>query len=224
MFAKSIVVKSVKTEDELEQVYRFRYRVCVEELGRHPRHADSARRRFRHPLDEFGVNFAAYDGTRIRGVIRHNSGTDGHFGLFHDFYELDRGAFDHPARTSITTGLLVERSARGATVAMQLAIACFEHGLRRGERWNFIDCLPTLSPIFIKLGYVDHLPDAIHPEYPFMVKRLRLDGDDLDHMGEVRSPFLRRAVQILGIDNLPSPHNQHNQVDNQHLQVPHGLT
>ena len=58
-----------------------------------------------------------------------------------------------------------------------------------GIRWNFVDCNSPLVPLFLRFGYSEHLPTAIHPEYG-RVHRLRLDLHDVENLQRVKSPFL----------------------------------
>lgn len=183
-------VRVISTPEDLANVYRFRYEVYVAEMGRNPKHADHEKRELKHPLDATGVNLAAYDGSSVVGVIRNNIGPDGSFGHFFDFYGIGAAEHDHPARTSITSGLMVEATRRRGIIGARLATAAYEHGLSRGTRWNFIDCIPDLVPFFVGFGWIEHLPEDNHPEYPFKVRRLRLDLEDECHLERVRSPFL----------------------------------
>lgn len=183
-------IRIVTTDDDLRSVFRFRYDVYVSEMGRSSKHADHSTKQLQHPLDSTAVNIAAFDGSEIVGVIRNNIGQDGSFGCFRDFYGIDASVHDHPTRTSITSGLMIASSRRSGNIGPRLAIATYEYGLSRGLRWNFIDCIPSLAPYFYAMGWVEHLPDAMHPEYSFSVKRLRLNLEDEEHLERVHSPFL----------------------------------
>lgn len=183
-------IRTMTSRDDLQAVFRFRYQVYVHEMGRPSQYANHKIQQLRHPLDDTGVNIAALDGPSIIGVIRNNIGLDGSFGQFFDFYGIGNGAFDHPRQTSITSGLMVEANRRGGVLGARLAIAAYEHGLDRGTRWNFIDCIPPLEPFYLSFGWVEHLPEATHPEYRNRVRRLRLDLEDEDHLQRVRSPLL----------------------------------
>jgi hypothetical protein len=72
---------------------------------------------------------------------------------------------------------------------LMLVLACYRLGLERNIRWNFIDCNDHLVGFFTRLGFVQHLPKAWHPEYGH-VTRMRLDLLDEAHLASVCSPFL----------------------------------
>jgi hypothetical protein len=91
-----------------------------------------------------------------------------------------------------------------------LAISSYEYGLERGVRWNFIDCIPPLAPFFKAFGWIEHLPEAKHPEYPFSVKRMKLDLEDEEHLSKLGSPFLSsyRKFRCSSINSeIPLPPN-----------------
>jgi hypothetical protein len=192
---RSIRVRIASTAEERRRVYRFRYDVYVEEMGRNPPMADHASKQLHHELDDTATNFAAYDENKMVGVIRNNSAADSLFGLYADFYGIRELPIDHQVRTSITTGLMVAATHRKTIVGSQLATASYNYGLQRKVRWNFIDCIPPLGPFFERFGYIDHLPEAKHPEYPFSVRRLSLDLEDEEHLATIRSPFHRELLK-----------------------------
>jgi len=78
-------IRLITNREDLEEVYRFRYTVYVQAMGRESRYAEHEARQLRHPLDATGINIAALDGPSIIGVIRNNFGVDGSFGQFWDF-------------------------------------------------------------------------------------------------------------------------------------------
>ena len=67
------------SDDEKEAVYRFRYDVYVEEMGRYGDIADHANRRFREPEDDTArIFYAAADG-QVVATSRFNWGGDAPF-------------------------------------------------------------------------------------------------------------------------------------------------
>ena len=187
-----INIRAAKTRAELEEIYRFRYGVYVEEMRRKQLYAEHDRRRIEDPLDNTAINLAAWRGNEIIGVIRNNAAADGPLGIYESFYEMKTVAGpDHPALTSITTRLMVSEAHRKSSIALRLALASYDIGLRRGTRWNFIDCNDHLVRFFKSLGWQEYVDPAEHPEYG-LVHRLRLDLRDIQYLEHVQSPFCRR--------------------------------
>ena len=184
------VIRIATTQAELEAVYRFRYEIGVNELQRSCPHIDHRAGQLRHPLDETAVNFAAFDGSTVIGAVRQNYGRAARFGALASFYSIADSAAAAGAGLTITTGLMVTARERGGMTGSRLACAAYEHALTRDIRWGYIDCIAALEPLFRRLGYIDHLPEAPHPEYGFPVRRLKLNLLDIEHLERVRSPFL----------------------------------
>lgn len=185
------VIRIAANSKELAAVYRFRYDLSVHELHRNTPHLDHVTGELHHPLDETGVNFVAFDGARVVGVLRQNYGPAVNFGPLSSFYGIAAHASPDDTAVTITTGLLVAACARGGTLGNRLACAAYEHALHRGVRHAYMDCIPPLEPLFKHLGYVAHLPEAPHPEYGFLVRRLRLDLKNREHLERLGSPFLQ---------------------------------
>lgn len=182
-------IRIADSTEELEAIYRFRYQVYVEEMQRPQKDADHANRRIEDSLDRTGFNLAAWSGSRVVGVARANLARDGDLGDYGEFYDLGSVGTDHPWRTSITTRLMVAPEHRHTMLPMMLVLACYRLGLENSIRWNFIDCNDHLVGFFTRLGFVQHLPKAWHPEYGH-VTRMRLDLLDEVHLASVCSPFL----------------------------------
>jgi hypothetical protein len=183
-----ICIRAAATRDELEAVYRFRYRIYVEEMQRKQLYADHERRLIEDPLDAFSINLVAWLGSEVVGVIRNNAAADGPLGQYEEFYAMHTVGNDHPRRTSITTRLMLAPGHRRGTLAIRLASASYRIGLERNVRWNFIDCNDHLLHLFTGLGWTEHRSPAEHPEYG-VVNRLRLDLYDSNHLAAVSSPF-----------------------------------
>jgi predicted GNAT family N-acyltransferase len=184
------IIRPVRGPEELEQLFRFRYTVYVEEMNRMQKHADHARKRIRDPLDEFAANLVAWDEAgSIVGAVRVNSAREGDLGAYEQFYDMRSAGDAHPWSTSITTRLMIAPKYRHSQLAVRLTTAAYETGLTRGDKFNFIDCNEHLIPFFTGLGFIQHIPRRRHEEYG-LVACMRLSLLDRDHLQAIRSPFL----------------------------------
>lgn len=186
----SIVIRVATTAAELEAVCHFRYEINVHELRRSGPYINHATGELRHPLDQTGVNIAAFDGSTIIGAVRQNYGPAARFGSLASFYAIAADAGAAQSHVTITTGLMVAARARGGVIGTRLACAAYAHALKHTVWRGYIDCIAALEPLFKRLGYVNYLPEAVHPEYEFAVRRLKLNLLDRAHLERVRSPFL----------------------------------
>jgi GNAT superfamily N-acetyltransferase len=193
-----IEIRKVRTESEADEVFRLRYEIYVEELKRLQHRADHTRRLIQEPLDAHASLLGAYDGARLIGTVRTNYARCSSLGEYEQLYEMERVGTAHPHSTSITTKLAVEPARRGSALAYRLAAAAYEHALRDGILFDFVDVYPARVPFFERLGYRVHLPNVLHPEYGSVVV-MRIATRDAAHLAKVRSPFLRyllRATKV----------------------------
>jgi len=194
----AIAVRLVQDDAEREAVYRLRYTVYVEELGRKQSHADEANRRIAEPIDRSARIFAAFDGPQIVGTIRQNWASDDiapypRFYHFHLFKGLPKRI------VSISSKLIVAPSHRGSTLSLRLCTAVFDFVARNGGQFSIMDCSTPHKPFFEKLGFRQYLPDLPHPIYGTL-HRMALCVHDREHLQRVGSPYWRVIQNI--------PHNQ----------------
>src|ERR1700722_15434061 len=153
-----IEIRAAERPEELDAVYRFRYKIYVEEMNRKKNYADHARRLIQDPLDPLSINLVAWKGPEVIGAIRNNAAEDGPLGQYEAFYDMRVVGDDHPTGTSITTRLMLAPEHRRGPLAIRLATASYQIGLEKNIRWNFIDCNSHLLKLFTGLGWVAHLP------------------------------------------------------------------
>jgi len=185
---KSIPIRLVSEPDDLEEIYRFRYQVYVEEMNRNQFYADHTAKRIEDPLDRSGCNFAAFQDDEVVGVVRGNFPRTSSVGYYEIFMDMCSAGRFHPNATSLCTRLMVAPRLRRTSLAMRLAQAIYEFGLRNKMRYNFIDCDDHLVGFFDRLGYIFRRR-AEHPEYG-LGNVMRLDLLDREHLVRQRSPFL----------------------------------
>ena len=161
-----IEVREVTSENERDAVFRFRYRIYVQDQGRQEPHADHARRTLREPLDDRGWLLGAFQDDRVVGTLRTNQ-----------------------EQVSITTKLMVEPGIRGGLVALRLAKLTYAIALEHHVTWDYVDARDETVPLFERLGHRVLRTDLDHPSYGranLMCLALR----DIDHLAHVQSPFL----------------------------------
>ncbi len=179
-----------------EAVFRFRYAVYVEEMGRPQRYADHQNRLIAEPLDSVSAVFAAVDERgNVVGTIRHTWATDRPESEYTSMYRMEAFEPFFPHRCSFTTKLMVSAAYRGSTLGTRLAIETFDFGARRQIALNFIDCNNNLIPYFKALGYLPFPRVHQHEEYG-CVQVMVLPVVDLQHLQSLRSPFFKRQRAI----------------------------
>jgi len=63
-------VRLAETHEEREAIFRFRYRVYVNELGLHPAEADRGKKILRDELDDKALSYGLFDEARVVGSLR----------------------------------------------------------------------------------------------------------------------------------------------------------
>lgn len=182
-------VRRVQTSEEAEAVFRLRYAVYVEELGRRQLHADHAARTIEEPIDRASHIWAAYFGDALVGTVRSSYAARSDLGVYPALYDMGRVGAAFPTRTSVTTKLFVVSGRRQMSIAQSLACATFRQGYSDGIEHDFIDVYPSRRAFFERLGYRVHVPHAVHPEYGEVIV-MRLDLHDHAHLARVGSPLV----------------------------------
>jgi hypothetical protein len=192
-----IDIRKARTQSDLDAVFRLRYAVYIEELGRMQRYADHDARTICEPLDRTGHLFCAYDNSRLVGTLRTNYSRDADLSDYAQLYDMAAVDKDQPHATSVTSKLLVTREYRSSMLGYGLAAACYRANLLAGMEYDFIDVYPARVPFFQRLGYQIHRPEVVHPEFGSVIV-MRLKMRDEAHLRMVKSPFLRylrRAIE-----------------------------
>lgn len=193
----AIEIRKVVSRSEIEAVFRLRYEVYLEELQRTQLHADHESRRLEEPLDATGAITAAFDNGKVVGTLRSNYCRDSDLTTYRELYQMAQVEVS-PEATSVTTKLLIAPAYRNTVLALRLAAATYQDGLRDGIEDNFIDVYPARIPFFERLGFRVHLAEAFHPEFgcvTVMHLRLRDEG----HLRRVGSPFLGYLLREQGV-------------------------
>ncbi len=180
-------------------LYRFRYAIYVEEMGRRQKYACAENRTIRDPLDAKGHQGVVTRDDAIVGCIRMNLLKDGPIGDYFDFYDLSALSPTELARASICTRLMIEPSLRRTSVSIDLVKFAYEFGLMNGIDTCFIDCNSHLERFFGRFGWRS-LYRRTHEEYG-LVDVMRLDLRDLSHLAAVGSPFLEIAARCVSSGN-----------------------
>jgi GNAT superfamily N-acetyltransferase len=187
----SVSIRKAVSPDDFQRVFRLRYQVYVEEMGRVQRHANHASRTIEEPMDSVAHVFLAEDERgEVVGTVRTNFGGESDLGVYRSLYGLGGFSPEALARVSVTTKLIVAPRYRGRSLGIRLACALHSFGLKNGIRADFIDCNTHLEPVFEGLGYRRQGGPVVHPEFG-PVTPLALLLADKDHLRAVGSPFLR---------------------------------
>jgi hypothetical protein len=192
-----------ESENDREDVFRFRYSVYVEELGRYRRSADHGQRRLVEPEDASSVVYCARQDGRVVGTARLTFGTDGFSQRQIDQYSLAPFLTDVPADLmAVGERLMVAPDLRGSTLSEQLRDFERQDLSARGVRLVFGGCEPHLLSMNLSAGartYAEHNINS--EESGYLIPLLWMDGDPEDLAAATESvdadgrPGLPRSIQ-----------------------------
>ncbi len=213
-----IVIRQTVSSEDLEQLYRFRYRVYVEEMQRPQRYADHDHKRIEEPLDATATHFIAMEGDEIVGCLRWNCGLDTDFGEYVELYDMHKAGPYFPEQCGTTTKVMVAPKYRLTGLVVHLCRAAYTHARTRGLIADFMDCNPHLEAQFAQFGYRPYRSRAQHPEYGDVLPMILL-CPDLKHLQRVRSPLA--PIEAMHPRHPEAVHYFHSYVFNEKPQIEH---
>lgn len=186
-----ITIRQARTAEDRQRIFRFRYEIYVEEMGRRQTYANHADRTIIEGFDETGHLFLAEDeGGRVVGTVRTNFGRDTNFGYYHELYGMDCLGRYAPQQASISTKFMIAPHLRQGTLAYRIATTGYTHNLESGILFDFLDCNAHLEDAFKRLGYQHYRNRVQHPEYGNVMPMI-LPMTDLHHLETIGSPWAR---------------------------------
>ncbi len=202
-------VKLNLTTQELNEVYKLRYSVYVEDLKYHQPYADKISKKLRDPLDSTGNIFGIFRNNEAIGTVLTNYAKHSDLGYYSELYKMKELNYGSYYDSSITTKLIVRRDFRSKSAAFRLALATYIQALKDGIKYDFVDCDLEMVPFFVRLGYNVHIESMLHPEFGHGAV-LVLELQNIEHLEECNSPFAKHyhkimheeSVSVLDADNL----------------------
>jgi len=189
----ALTVRRADTPGEREAIFRFRYRVYVEELSM-TEDADHTGKRLLDDYDEYAVSHAVFDDDKIMGSLRviHPADMPDPKSLIAKF-QMD-AAIEAMGLGGIctTSRFILDPSLRHGKIIFRLMQSAYREAAARGALLNYGDCSPHLLPFYEHLGYRRYTEGYNDTAYGFKVPILMLMGDQ-EYFEKVRSPLRRLA-------------------------------
>ena len=175
-------------ENERNGIFRLRYEVYVEEMGREQKYAIHEQRLVAEPLDKNAVILGAFLGERAVGTCRINFSANSLFDNS-DLYDFDRFERQYPGRVAFVTKMMVAPDFRGSCLFSDLSKAAFAVVKDHCGGVVVIDCNEHLVSAFERLGFRSYRGRLRHPNYG-IVTPMYLEVADEAHLRAVSSPLL----------------------------------
>lgn len=190
---EKITIGPALTPEERDAVYRFRYRIYVEEMDRYRSIADHENKRLSEPDDESGHIFHALSGGKVVGTMRLTWGGDGSINDRHiEQYDLKPFLATVPAdKIVIGERFMIEPSYRGSNLLFRLFTSYLAFVNERRIQLVFGDCEPHLLNVYQGLGFRPYTKRNVNsPETGYLVP-LVLVAEDLGYLREIKSPVVK---------------------------------
>ena len=141
------------SEADRDAVFRFRYSVYVEEMGRYLGMADHDRRMLIEPEDAHSYLYGAREGPEVVATCRTTFGADGFSARQMEQYSLQPFLDQVPDRLmAIGERLMVAPDLRGSSLGAEIRALQGEDITSRGVRIVFGDCEPHLLSLYLGMG------------------------------------------------------------------------
>src|SRR2546422_3456228 len=151
--------------EEREKLFRFRYSIYVEEMGRYRGIADHAGRRLVEPEDAHSIIYGAHEDGEVVGTSRMTLGQDGFSERQIGQYSLAPFLAEVPARLmAVGERLMVPPRLAGSTVGPRLPDLAQADVAAGGVRLVFGNCEPHLLSLYLSSGARTYAQQNINSE------------------------------------------------------------
>jgi hypothetical protein len=195
---KSIKIVQASSLRERMEIYRFRYSVYVEEMGKKIASPAREGKMLFDPMDERSILLYAHVEGEIAGTLRIYIETIKDFSRdMAEMFAMDRfSKFSKDGEKQLCafpSKLMIAPAYRKSQALSFLLGRMYEIFRDYKLQFAFIGCNPHLIPLYEQIGFhrLDH-QGVIDPGYGYLVP-LILVVEDIEHFRAVRSPFFRGA-------------------------------
>ena len=199
--SEKITIGPALSDEERDAVYRFRYRIYVEEMDRYRSIADHKSKRLYEPDDDTSHIFHALSQGKVVGTMRLTWGGDGGINDRHiEQYDLKPFLAQVPAeQIVIGERFMIEPALRGSNLLFRLFTSYMSFVNERRIQLVFGDCEPHLLNVYQGLGFRPYTRRNVNsPETGYLVP-LVLVAEDLAYLRAIESPVVR-VVNDFGND------------------------
>jgi len=197
---------SAETEEEKLAVYRLRYDVYVEEMGRYRASADHERRLLTEPEDATARIFYAAPEGEVVATARFSWGGDAPFSARQiEYYQLEPFLAELPPEVMAVgeRGMVVPRL-RGTPIYEQLAVASRRFFQQKRIQLMFGACEPHLLSLYLGRGSRPYAKRNINnPEAGYLIPIVTV-VEDIEYLRRIGSPMAEIAVDHGNDARIPS--------------------
>lgn len=202
----TVQIKPVETDEERAGVYRLRYEVYVEEMGRYRSIADHQKGHLVEPEDATARLFCGTDDdSNVVATMRVNWGGDAPFNeRIVDQYDL-QPFLDRIDADQIIVGerFMVARSHRGTDLILRLFHTYMRLVNEKRIQLIFGDCEPHLLNLYLGMGFRTYTRRNVNSTETGYLIPLVMVAEDLDYFRSVGSPLVAVLRDFGGDHKVP---------------------
>ncbi|EQC43639.1 hypothetical protein M899_1784 [Bacteriovorax sp. BSW11_IV] len=197
-------VYRLTTPAELAMVYRFRYKVYVEQMNRPGlKNVDHERKIIVDEWDHVpNLNLGIFENDQLIGVVRYNKIKRGTIAPYNEIFHFTQYHHFCGGDVSFCGKLITDRENQLLEAPLMLMEECFRLNFKFNTPYMLIDCNDHLVKFFTRHGLV-HSHKAHHPEYGD-INIFVCNNFDEDYFKAINSPFYHVLMQEKS-HNLESP-------------------
>jgi hypothetical protein len=185
-------IHEATTEEQRHNVFRFRYDIYVEEMGRYRSIADHDQRTFSEPEDDTARIFYATDGENVVATMRLNWGGDAPIcDRQVEQYDLARFLKHIPCEQMIVgERFMVVRSHRGTDLIFRLFQTYLNLVNEKRVQLMFGDCEPHLLNLYLGMGFRTYAQRNVNSKETGYLVPLVFVPEDMGYLKQLQSPFV----------------------------------
>lgn len=186
---KYVIIKARTTEERVA-IYRFRYKVFIEEQQKHYIKADHTRQMLYDKADAYATLYYAQKDAEVIGTVRVMHGAEGDFMPSDiDFFSIDNYEkyYNHD-ELAIADKFMVAPAFRHTKLPFMLMMATLG-GIGVGAKICFITCLDALLEMYLHFGFRTYTAPHIM-ENGMKRHKLVLHIDDMEYLEKTKSPIV----------------------------------
>lgn len=186
------------SQEELEELFRFRYQIYVEEQGLSPAGVSHERRVFSDDLDEYSTSWYVRSEGEITGSLRLTCLSDlPNLSLMKGKFNFEPALKRFQKTQLCTTSRFVLSSKVSGRTALNLMKEGMIYGINRGLKLNYGDCSPHMLPFYNRLGYRVYTNAYNDPDYGYKFPIVMLGGDK-EWLEKNQSPLRHLDIELSG--------------------------
>lgn len=180
----------IQSEVDLQQVFRLRYDVYVEELGATMEHANHQAKALSDEWDMTADIIGAWHNDELVGCVRLNYRDSADLTEYEQFFS----PLSNRVKVCVASKLVVAKAFRGAVVSTRLCQGCYAQMHFRGAQLCYLTCRANLVAMYERLGFRGCGAGVLHPEAGWVWPMVLL-VQDYEYLDQIKSPLAPICAQ-----------------------------